>query len=90
MNDNERSMRIMEMWKDNKDEALQVMTVLIQDKVKNARLYELEPDGLKKRIGEVAVKLKISKTMLLEVTKVIVRQTLEEVLSDLEKMKFSK
>ncbi len=76
-----------EMWQGREQD---ILYRLMREKIKNMRLSEFNPDTLKKRIGEEAKRLMIPKEIILNATKVIVRQTLNEMLSEVEKTDFSK
>ncbi len=87
---NDKLMGTKQMWEGKESDALHIMTILMQEKIKGMRISELNPDTLRKRIGEEASRLVIPREMLLDITKVIIRQVLNEALLELEKLKFSK
>ncbi len=76
-----------EMWQGREQD---ILYRIMREKIKNMRISEFHPDTLRKRIGEEAKRLMIPKEIILNATKVIVRQILKEALSELEKLDFSK
>ena len=87
--DDNRLMGTNEMWEGMESDALHILTLAIQEKIKGMRISELSPETLRKRVGDEATRLMIPRETLLKVTKVIVRQTLNEALSELDKLEFS-
>ncbi len=79
--------KMKEMWEGREGD---VLYRLMQERIKSMRLSELNSDTLRKRVGEEAKRLMIPRETLLNVTKFIVRQTLNETLSELDKLELSR